>query len=441
MLNLRYIFRLVTAFVSRFKVLIMVCVALGIAVFFLLKFLHPVFAGAAVTRVGITGRFNTNNLPPQILSMISDGLTKLDKSGNVEPGLSASWDTPDKGKTWTFTLKDSVLWQDGKKVLSSGIAYQFTDVTVERPNDKTLTFKLQNPYSAFPSVVSRPVFKKGLLGTGAWEVKNLSLSGSYVDQITLQKKNGQKIIYKFYPTEERAKLAFELGEVDQLQDIILPTPFDTWKNLNITNNTNTGEFVAVFFNSQNKLLGEKTMRQALSYAIDKEKLGGERAISPISIDSWAYNSQVKPYNYDPEKAKSIIDEYKKNAKVSEVQLNLTSPPILLPQAEQIKKDWEAVGIKVNLQVFSNVPGDYEALLAIFDIPDDPDQYSIWHSTQTVTNITHYQNPRIDKLLEDGRSEINTEDRKKTYLDFQRFLVEDSPAAFLYYPNNFTIKRK
>lgn len=441
MLNLRYIFRLVKAFVSRFKVLIILSAAVGIAVFFLLKVMLPLLAGSSVTRIGLTGRYNTNNLPPQILSMISDGLTKLDKSGNVEPGLAASWDTPDKGKTWTFTLKDNVMWQDGKKVVASGITYQFTDVTVERPNDKTLTFKLQNPYSAFPSVVSRPVFRKGLLGTGSWEVKNLSLSGSYVDQITLQKKTGQKIIYKFYPTEERAKLAFELGEVDELQDLIVPSPFDTWKNLNITNNVNTGEFVAVFFNSQNKLLGEKTIRQALSYAINKEALGGKRAISPISVDSWAYNSQVKPYNYDPEKAKGVIDDYKKNAKVTEVEINLTTPPILLAEAEQIKKDWEAIGLKVNLQVFSNVPGDYQALLAIFDIPDDPDQYSIWHSTQTVTNITHYQNPRIDKLLEDGRSEINTEDRKKTYLDFQRFLVEDSPAAFLYYPDNYTIKRK
>jgi peptide/nickel transport system substrate-binding protein len=94
-----------------------------------------------------------------------------------------------------------------------------------------------------------------------------------------------------------------------------------------------------------------------------------------------------------------------------------------------------------LQVISQIPSDYQAFLAIFDIPDDPDQYSMWHSTQTATNITHYQNPRIDKLLEDGRSEINIDARKKIYFDFQRFLVEDSPAAFLYYPTTYSIGRK
>ena len=62
------------------------------------------------------------------------------------------------------------------------------------------------------------------------------------------------------------------------------------------------------------------------------------------------------------------------------------------------------------QAKPNVRGVYTVV--IFDIPEDPDQYSIWHSTQDATNITHYESPRIDKLLEDGRSEIDTESRRK-----------------------------
>ena len=199
--------------------------------------------------------------------------------------------------------------------------------------------------------------------------------------------------------------------------------------------------MAVFFNTQDNLLKDKNIRQALSYAIDKNTLGGQRAISPISVDSWAYNPQVKPYDYDPVKAKSMISDYETSAKVSSISINLATTPVLLNKAEIIEKNWQDAGVTVNLQVISQVPTDFQSFLAIYDIPDDPDQYSMWHSTQTATNITHYQNPRIDKLLEDGRSNINIEDRKKVYLDFQRFLVEDSPAAFLYYPTNFTISRK
>lgn len=443
MLNLRYIFRLVVAFFTRFRVLIGISIGVGILFFFLLKFLMPVLTGVPVQKIGLTGRYNTNNLPNSILELIGDGLTKLDANGNVEPNLASSWQTPDKGKTWIFQIKKDAQWQDGKKVTSGEIAYQFSDVVIERPDDQTIIFKLQNAYSAFPVVVSKPTFKKGLLGTGSWFVRDIILSGTNVDQVTIETKEngGERRIYKFYPTEERTKLAFQLGEVGVIEQLLNPSPLDTWKKAKINKITNTGEYVAVFFNTTQGVLAEKNIRQALSYAINKDNLSEYRAISPISVDSWAYNSQVKPYNYDLEKAKSVIADYKKEAKVETLTLNLSTPPLLLNQAEKIAKDWKEAGVEVNLQVTANVPTEYQALLAIFDIPDDPDQYSIWHSTQTATNLTKYQNPRIDKLLEDGRSEVGIEERRKIYLDFQRFLVEDSPAAFLYYPTTYTISRR
>ena len=64
----------------------------------------------------------------------------------------------------------------------------------------------------------------------------------------------------------------------------------------------------------------------------------------------------------------------------------------------------------------------------------------WHSTQTATNITGYANVKIDKLLEDGRQELDPAKRKSIYADFQRYLTEDVPAIFMYYPNSFTVTR-
>ena len=441
MLNLRYIGRLTAAFFSRFKALILISIGVGVAFFFLLKYLIPTISEAQTLRIGMTGRFTLSTLPNSILTMIGDGLTKLNANGIVEPDLALSWETPDKGKTWIFTLKEGAVWQDGKKVVSSGINYQFSDLTIERPDPKTIIFKLQNPYSAFPSVVARPTFKSGLLGTGEYHVTKISMNGSVVEQLEMRNDKTEKITYRFYPTEEKTKLALELGQVDRITDIFEPKPLDTWQKMRVAKISSAGEYVGIFFNTQDKLLGEKNIRQALSYAINKKALGGERAISPVSIDSWAYNPQVKPYDYDLAKAKTMINDYMASAKLTEITVNLSTTPVLLGKAELIANSWEAVGVKVNLQVISQVPSDFQAFLAIFDIPDDPDQYSMWHSTQTATNITHYQNPRIDKLLEDGRSEINIEARKKIYLDFQRFLVEDSPAAFLYYPTTFTIGRK
>jgi len=441
MLNLRYIFRLILAFFSRFKALFFISAIIGVVFFFLLKYFVPLVFQKYTIRIGVTGRYSISNLPISILNKIGNGLTKLDTEGNVEPDLASTWETPDKGKTWIFTLKEGVVWQDGKKVTSQDILYQFSDVVVERPNPKTIIFKLQTSYSAFPYIVSRPVFKSGLLGTGEYKVNKISLNGSVINKLEIQNKNNISYVYKFYPTEEKTKLSFELGQVDQIGDIFNPEPFNSWSRIKLSPSVDTLRYVAVFFNTQDKLLADKSVRQALSYAINKANFMGERAIGPISANSWAYNPQIKPYNFDQAKAKSMINDFKTASKINEITINLMTTPVLLKQAESIQKDWSAVGVIVNLQVITQIPSEYQAFLAISDTNSDPDQYSVWHSTQSTTNITHYQDPRIDKLLEDGRSEINQTIRRKIYLDFQRFLIEDSPAAFLYYPTTYTIARK
>ena len=187
-------------------------------------------------------------------------------------------------------------------------------------------------------------------------------------------------------------------------------------------------------------MSEKSIRQALVYAIDKKSFDGDRAYGPLSPTSWAYNSQVKTYGYDKLRAEELIEELDEE-QIKDMEIKLLTTPVLLPTAERIALYWEAIGIKTVLQVSSGIPADYQALLVVFEIPKDPDQYSIWHSTQTATNISNYQNPRIDKLLEDGRAELTLVERSKIYLDFQRFLVEDSPAAFLYHPTSYRVNRK
>jgi peptide/nickel transport system substrate-binding protein len=439
MLSLRYILRLVRAFVARFRSVIFLSIGAGVALFFIVRILAPIIIPGRAETIGLVGKYHLETLPSEILLMIGGGLTKLDENGVVLPNLADSWETTDKGQTWIFHLRQDVLWQDGKKVTSSSIVYNFSDAQIERPDENTIIFKLQSPFAPFPSVVAQPTFKKGLLGTGEWRVVKASVAGSFVQRLTLENKSGERTILKFYPTEERAKLAYKLGSVQILKDIYTQTPFDSWKIVRVEENLKRDRVVAVFFNVQDKLMGEKTFRQALAYAIDKDKFPGERAYGPLSEDSWAYNPQVKPYAYDQARARDFLEELPDELQEN-LSVKLVTTPVLLETAESIVKDWEAVGVKTELQVSSGVPTEYQAFLAIYDIPKDPDQYAIWHSTQINSNISKYQNPRIDKLLEDGRGELAQTERRKIYLDFQRFLVEDSPAIFLYRPVSYTIIR-
>ncbi|MEK7470812.1 MAG: ABC transporter substrate-binding protein [Patescibacteria group bacterium] len=440
MFNLRFILRVLSTFVSRFKFVIVVGAFVGALFFILLKYISPMLFAGTTEKIGITGRYSATTLPKEVLFFVGNGLTKLDESGIPEPDLALSWETPDNGKTWIFKLDPNRIWHDGKKVMSQDIKYQFTDLSVETPDSETIVFKLQNSYSAFPVIVSKVVFKKGLLGTGEYKVKKVTVSGNIVQNISLDNEKGDIKVYKFYPTEERTKLAYKLGEVTKIENIINASSFSAWRGAKTEGSIQKGEYVAIFFNNSVSPLSEKNLRQALSYAINKDALGTPRAISPISKNSWAYNPQVKPYEYDMPKAKKVISELPKEI-TENLEITLTTSPVLLPAAEKIVKDWKDAGVNAEVRVQGAIPQDYQALLVIFDIPDDPDQYSLWHSTQMTSNISKYADPRIDKLLEDGRAIVNAEERKKIYLDFQRFLVEDAPAVFLYYPTTYTVERK
>ena len=428
-MSLRYFIRLIQAFFKRFKAIIFLGTIFGILVFLFLTLLLPSLTSTK-SKIGVVGRYTVDALPTEVSNRISGGLTKTDENGNVIPNIAKSWETTDGGKTWIFYIDENSKWQDGKKVVSSEIHYEFSDANIEKPNDGTIKFNLDSQFSAFPIILTKPLFKKGLLGTGEWKVKDVSIAGGYVQNLTLENNMKDKLVYKFYPSEERLILGFKLGEVDivsRLQDI---STFKDWKVIKIDEEVGYDNFVGIFLNTEHEKLSEKAVRQALNYAIDKQALG-TRALGPISPFSWGYNPQVKPYILDSEKTKEAKD----------IPIKLSVLPNLLKTAEKIAIDWEKAGVKTEIEVVTTVPDDYEAFLATVDIPKDPDQYSLWHSTQASTNISKYKNARIDKLLEDGRTELDQETRKKIYLDFQRFLVEDVPAIFLYHPTFYTITRK
>ena len=109
-------------------------------------------------------------------------------------------------------------------------------------------------------------------------------------------------------------------------------------------------------------------------------------------------------------------------------------------AAVIQNSWRKLGINSKIKIVSGVPSDFQILLYAIKLPEDPDQYTLWHS-KGVNNIINYRrNLRIDKLLEDGRSTNDIEQRIATYEDFQKYLIDDAPAAFIYFPYNFTLER-
>ena len=437
----RYWVRLTLAFINRFKLIFIIGIGLGVVSFIFFNVFFP-HLPKTKENIGVAGEYTPDRLPSFITSMIGIGLTQIDKTGHAVAGIAESYEASDSGKVWTFHLAKNLTWQDGSAVTTKDINYNFSDASLTKVDKYTLVFKLKTPLSNFPVVVSQAVFKQGLLGVGKWKVTGLTLAGSYAETLTLMDADNNEIIFRFYPTEDRVKLAFELGEIDRINDLADPKPFESWNTAKVDTKINNHRYAAVFFNTSDDLLTDKDIRQALSYGIDKGEWKNDRAYGPISPTSWGYNPSLKAYDFDITHAKELITgskidpNQKKNLKIT-----LTTLPDLLPVANQIAKNWKEIGVTTTIQVTSFIPENYQAFLAIYDIPNDPDQYSTWHSTQTQTNITRYKNPRIDKLLEDGRLETDQNKRKAIYFDFQKYLVEDAPAAFLYYPTYYSVTKK
>jgi len=387
--------------------------------------------------IGISGSFTPTNLPLAIQNLLSTGLTNVEFTGEVKAALATSWELSEDDKEYIFRLRDDLLWHDGKKFTAYDINYNLKDVTFEPIDDTTLKVVLKEPFTPLPSFLSKPLFRKGLVGIGSYRVESVKLNGEFVSLLSLEPMaNDLPVIdIRFYPTEAAAKTAFKLGEVNVIDEISDPVPFTDWPNIMVKESVKYNQYVGLFFNNQNSLFQEKDIRQALSFVIEKQE--ANRVVSPISSKSWAYTTRVKSYEQDINKAQELVAGFGLD---DGTEVTLTTFPQFFSLAHKIASAWETLGIKTKIKIESRLPQSYQVVLATQEVPVDPDQYTLWHSTQEQTNISNYTNPKIDKLLEDGRKELDQEKRAQIYFDFQRYLVDDAPAVFLFHPTKYTISR-
>jgi len=436
--KIRFSFIFTLTFFHKHKKILILGFFIGVLTSLLLPKIERKLSSSRIERIGFVGKFTYDKLPLEIQQMISEGLTSVSPDGHIYPQLAESWVVNKEGKEYIFTLKNNIYWQDKTPVKAEEINYNFSDVTTTALDEKRVKFELKEPFSPFPSIVAQPIFKKGLTGTKTYQVAKIKKNEKIVQEILLVSKNdkSKKIKVKFYPTEEAARTAFKLGEIDTIKEISQLEELKSWPKVKIIPEVKYSRFVAIFFNTHDPKLAEKSVRQALNYAIPKRWF--PRALTPINPNSWAYNPNVKPYNFDLENAKKLLEKSKEgNETLKEIELSTI--PSLLEVAEDIKKDWKNLNISCKIKVINNLEEPFQALLAIQEIPSDPDQYIFWHSTQEL-NITKYKSPKIDKLLEEGRKTFEEEKRKEFYQDFQKFIVEDAPAIFLFHPTIYTVLR-
>jgi ABC-type transport system substrate-binding protein len=446
----RFLFWLIKAYLKKWGKTIVFSFIVGLLFFFLLvKYSNVILRVIPLERkeiIGMVGEYTISSIPSDIVKKVSRGLTTIQEDGSVKPDLASSWQILNNEQTYVFYLRKNTKFNDGSTLTSKSVNYDFTDVQVSRPDDYTIVFTIKNKYAPFLVTVSRPVFNKGYVGTGEYKINNIELNGNFIKSMQLlsTKDRFKSQTYIFYPTNEALKTAFTLGEVTQAVGLtdttIAGKSFEAFPNVQKQQKTDYEKLVTLFYNTNDPVLSDKKLRDGLSYAVPDTFAYGERIYFPYTPKSKFYNTELAPHTLDLDHAKLLLSSTQDASGSALPVLHLKTLSKYRPAANILVEEWKKAGITVKVEEVDGLPRDFQMYLGDFRVPKDPDQYSLWHSSQR-NNITQFKSLRIDKLLEDGRRTADVNERIKIYYDFQKYLIDESPAIFLYFPYEYIYTRK
>jgi peptide/nickel transport system substrate-binding protein len=443
-----------------------------------------------------------------IAGMVYNGLVKYDKDMNIVGDLAESWDITVQGLVITFHLRKGVKWHDGQPFTAADVLYTY-QVTVDpkTPTAYAEDFRAIKKAEALDDYTFRVTYDKpfapALISWSSSILPRHLLSGKDITQSPLKRHPigtgpykfkewvaGQKIVLvsnsdyfegrpyidgqitRIIPDTATMFLELRAQNLGMMGLTPLQYTRQTENNL-FKNNFNKYRYLSfaytyLGYNLKNPLFTDKRVRQAISYAINKDEiisgvlLGlGKPATGPYKPGSWAYNDKVQNYNYNPQKARELLREAGWTKLNSDGVLEKDGKPFVFEIvtnqgnetrqkcAEIIQRQLADIGITVKIRIlewsafvtnFIN-KRRFDAVILGWTIPLDPDAYDVWHSSKTKPeelNFISYNNPEADKVLEKGRSTFDQKERKKYYDRFQEILVEDQPYTFLYVPDALII---
>nr|WP_263326883.1 ABC transporter substrate-binding protein [Neobacillus sp. Marseille-Q6967] len=305
--------------------------------------------------------------------------------------------------------------------------------------DKELATLHQDPFMLKPNVTS-----------GAYTLKDFSPE-SHVElkanpDYYLGAPKTEKLFFKVLPS---ANLTAQLqtGEVHMNFPAVGAIAVQDYEKVKNMANIRTVEgkpfdYQMLYFNV--KTIDDQKVRQAIVHAINRpqivEKLLKEKAeiVDGAFTPPHLYlNKKIKNYEYDPEKAKKLLEESDWDMS-KPIKLNVPVGNQVREQAAVIiSENLRAVGLNVQIQKFDFPTHMQKGQKQEFDLMFlglkyliDPD-VSIYYSSTAAYNFAGYNNSTIDQLLAQGKLEANAEKRRVIYDEIQEILHEELPTITLY----------
>jgi peptide/nickel transport system substrate-binding protein len=419
-----------------------------------------------------------------------NALTRIQPDLTVVPDLADSWKANEDLTKYTFTLRKGVLFHNGQEMTADDVVASIKRVqdpatasisrnfismveSINAPDRYTVEFGLSSPYANLPTAlgaIHMKIAPKELLGTlgekpvGTGPFKFVELvPGSHMRLVRNDKYfvPGQpyvdEVVYKVLPEALVAATALKRGEIDLWYRV----PADQVKELQraggdvVIDGVPTGSFDAVIPHNKRKPFNDPKVRLAMDYATDRQKVVdavlfgyGTAVQTPVSPSSPFFKKDLPLRKQDIAKAKQLLAEagYPNG-------LDLT----IIAQAGRVNRErlalviqdmWRPAGIRLKVE---KVPADR----FVADVEMKADLYaSGWAGRATLDqifnvalhskasyNMFHYENPKLDMLLDDAKRARTVEEQARLYGLAQQAIYDNPPGVIVYVQNDYSATRK
>jgi peptide/nickel transport system substrate-binding protein len=418
----------------------------------------------------------------------------------------------DDDLTVTFMLRDSVRFHNGKLLTSEDVKYTFDVLfrsngakagsfydsvpdktndgrnkrvahlkSIETPDERTIVFKVTRPElvnQLLSNLTWIPIIPAGTIeqqktapvGTGAFKFVSFDSVNSFValEAFADYWEGAPKIAklnVKTVPDANALQNELLSGGVDLSPNPTILSP-DALNAISNSGSLKVERFPGsniqyIGFNTQVSPFNNAKVRQAIAYAIDREKiikelLSGQAklAFSILPEESWAYTTGTK-YAYDPAKAKQLLQEAGYKGEV--VKLSYASGNQAVNQYSQVIQDsLKAVGMNIELETFEPATlldnlkkGQFQMNTSIWiGGNQDPIFYrDLFASTDfpekklNGRNRARYSNPEFDKVIDEAVKTVDKIKAKELYTKAQEIISTDVPLLPLWYPSSMVISTK
>jgi peptide/nickel transport system substrate-binding protein len=423
------------------------------------------------------------------MSFIFETLVWKDASSFV-PQLAEEWEYIAEENAYIFELRNDVTWHDGTKFTADDVVFTF-DYTQQHPyqwvdnsiveaaeaiDEYTVKLYLSRPYAPFfqdvagtQPILSRHIWEgieepekfaapEAVIGTGPYVLADYSQEhGTYLFQAYDDYYLGKPFVeeIKFVRvSEEMIPAALKEGSVSAGD--IPPEVVSEMEEAGLAIITAPVAWNAkMTINHHQETLSSRQFRQALAYAIDREALvqitqrGHALAGSPGMIpptSDW-YNPDTLQYEYDPARAKGLLEElgyeledgyFTRDGEVLELELLATAD--FKEVGQFIKQQLEEAGIKIDLRTLEAKTVDAKVGAWDFDLAIyghgglyEPSILKKVIMDEGFNSARYTSNETLNQLLEAQLTEMDTEKRKDLIFQIQEIYAEDLPALTLYYP--------